>query len=121
MNPTALDLDLFAGMPRDGSEPVFREPWEAQVFAMAVYLNERGIFTWPEWTETLSRVIERAQAAGDIDFGDTYYRYWLLAFEALIAEKGLSSLSDLTTRKEEWRQAYLATQHGKPVKLRNGK
>ena len=28
--------DLFAGMPVDGDEPVFREPWEAHAFAMAV-------------------------------------------------------------------------------------
>lgn len=120
MNLTAPDLDLFAGMPRDGSDPVFREPWEAQVFAMVVCLNETGIFTWLEWTERLSRVIRRAQAAGESDFGDTYYRHWLTAFEALIAEKGLSPPSDLEARKKEWQQAYLATPHGEPVELRIG-
>ena len=71
MKLTAPDLDLFVGMPRDGSDPVFREPWEAQVFAMVVCLNETGIFTWLEWTERLSRVIQRSQAAGESDFGDT--------------------------------------------------
>ena len=48
MTSTPADLDLFAGMPRDGSEPVFREPWEAQAFAMAVRPHEAGVFTWPE-------------------------------------------------------------------------
>ena len=36
MTSTPPDLDLFAGIPSDGSEPVFREPCEAQAFAMAV-------------------------------------------------------------------------------------
>ena len=120
MKLTVSDLDLFAGMPRDCSEPIFQEPWEAQLFAMVVYLHEKGIFTWQEWTERLSRVSHRAQAAGDSDFGDTYYRHWLTAFEDLIAEKGLTPLSDLASRKKEWRQAYLATPHGEPVELRSG-
>ena len=91
MKLTVSDLDLFAGMPRDCSEPIFQEPWEAQLFAMVVYLHEKGIFTWQEWTERLSRVTHRAQAAGDSDFGDTYYRHWLTAFEDLIAEKNSTS------------------------------
>ena len=121
MTSTPPDLDLFAGMPRDGSEPVFREPWEAQAFAMAVRLHEAGVFTWPEWAAGLSRAIERAQASGDRDFGDTYYRHWLTALEELIAEKGVLDLSDLESRKEEWRNAYLATPHGQSIELRNGK
>ena len=52
---------------------------------------------------------------------DTYYRHWLTALEDLIAEKGVLDLSDLESRKEEWRNAYLATPHGEPIELRNGK
>ena len=121
MTSTPADLDLFAGMPRDGSEPVFREPWEAQAFAMAVRLHEADVFTWPEWAAGLSRAMERAQASGDRDFGDTYYRHWLTALEDLIAGKGVLDLSDLEGRMEEWRNAYLATPHGEPIELRNGK
>ena len=36
------------GVPRDADGPVFREPWEAQAFAMTLALYERGVFTWPE-------------------------------------------------------------------------
>ncbi len=60
------------GIPRDADGPVFREPWEAQAFAMAVALHERGVFTWPQWAATLAEEIKRAQAAGDPDAGDTY-------------------------------------------------
>src|ERR1700752_3498990 len=41
------------GVPRDEDGPVFREPWEARAFAMALALHEAGIFTWKEWTEAL--------------------------------------------------------------------
>jgi hypothetical protein len=38
-------------IPRDEDGPVFREPWEAEAFALAVSLNERGLFTWKEWAK----------------------------------------------------------------------
>ena len=109
--------DLFAGMPVDGDEPVFRESWEAHAFAMAVRLYEVGVFEWAEWTAALSSEIERAQAAGNPDLGDTYYLHWLNALERLAAEKNLVEVSELTMRKEAWRDAYLATPHGQPIEL----
>jgi len=114
---TAVDVDLFAGMPHDGNEPTFSAPWEAQAFAMAVRLHEAGVFEWSEWAAALSAEIERAQAIGDPDLGDTYYLHWLNALERLAAEKGLVELSELAARKEAWRDAYLATPHGQPVTL----
>ena len=69
------------GLPRDADGPVFRAPWEAQAFAMAVALHQRGLFTWPEWAAALAAEIKRAQAAGDPDSGDTYYQHWLCALE----------------------------------------
>src|ERR1700747_2476761 len=74
--------------PRDAEGPVFREPWEAQAFAMALTLHERGVFTWPEWAEALGAEIKRAQAAGDPDTGETYYQHWLATLERLVAAKG---------------------------------
>ena len=61
-----------APIPRaaDGA-PVFREPWEAQAFAMTLALHARGLFTWPEWAAALAAEIRRAQAAGDPDDGST--------------------------------------------------
>ena len=74
MNPPDLKFDPLAarrateavpGIPHDGHGPVFREPWEAQAFAMALALQQRGLFTWSEWAATLGAEIKRAQAAGD--------------------------------------------------------
>ena len=120
MSGSGLNINLFAGMPRDGREPVFSEPWEAHAFAMVVRLNEAGVFTWVEWASTLAAEIERAQADGDRYLGDTYYQHWLNALETLVARKGLLDLSDMARRKEEWRRAYLATPHGEPIELSQG-
>ena len=73
------------GVPRDEDGPVFREPWEARAFAMALALHEAGVFTWNEWAETLGAEIKRAQAGGDPDTGETYYQHWLATLERLVA------------------------------------
>ncbi len=54
-------------IPRDAEGPVFREPWEAQAFAMALALNERGLFTWivAEKGATDARTLARYRAAWD--------------------------------------------------------
>src|ERR1700689_534180 len=79
------------GIPRDDDGPVFREPWEAQAFAMALALHGRGLFSWTEWAAALAGQIRRAQASGDPDTGETYYRHWLATLERLVAEKGVAS------------------------------
>jgi len=69
---------------------VFQAPWEAQIFALVVQLGDRGFFTWKEWAETLGAVIREAQAGGDPDLGDTYYRHWVKSLERLMSERGLA-------------------------------
>jgi nitrile hydratase accessory protein len=112
----ALDLPALPDLPRDAAGPVFQEPWEAQAFAMALALHERGLFTWSEWAATLAQEIKAAQAAGDPDAGNTYYRHWLNALERLVAEK-VASRDALAHHREAWRQAAERTPHGQPIKL----
>jgi nitrile hydratase accessory protein len=104
-------------IPCDAEGPVFREPWEAQAFAMALALHERGLFTWPEWAARLGSEIKRAQTAGDPDLGDTYYRHWLATLEALIAEKGVTDTANLTRYARAWERAAARTPHGTPIEL----
>jgi len=111
-----IPLDLPA-IPRDAEGPVFRAPWEAQAFAMAVTLHEAGYFTWSEWAEHLAGEIKRAQARGDPDLGTTYYEHWLAALERIVAEKGLIAADELARRKAEWEAAARATPPGKPIEL----
>jgi nitrile hydratase accessory protein len=105
------------GIPRDEDGPVFREPWEAQAFALALALHARGLFTWSEWTATLADQIKRAQAAGDPDTGETYYRHWLATLERLVAAKGVASSETLHRYRDAWDRACDRTPHGTPIEL----
>jgi nitrile hydratase accessory protein len=105
-------------IPRDSDGPVFREPWEAEAFAMTLALHERGVFTWAEWATALSAEIKRAQSEGDPDTGETYYLHWLAALEKLVAEKGLASQQMLHRYRDAWDHACDRTPHGQPIELR---
>jgi nitrile hydratase accessory protein len=109
---------VLKDMPRDDDGPVFREPWEAQAFAMALTLHERGLFTWNEWAAALADEIKRAQAAGDPDTGDTYYRHWLATLEGLIASKGVATFETQHRYRDAWDHAADRTPHGTPIELR---
>ena len=110
--------EISPGMPRDDNGPIFREPWEAQAFAMTLALHERGLFTWPEWSDALGEEIKRAQAAGDPDTGDTYYRHWLAALERLVAQKGLANRDTMARYRDAWDRAADRTPHGQPIELK---
>jgi nitrile hydratase accessory protein len=114
------DLDALPAIPRDAEGPVFRAPWEAQAFAMAVMLNERGHFTWTEWAARLADEIAAAGARGEHDDGRRYYEYWLAALEKLVADKRLVLADELRARKDAWEQAAAATPHGQPIVLDRG-
>ena len=105
------------GLPRDDSGPVFGAPWQAQAFALALALHERGVFTWPEWAAALTDAIRRAQAQGDPDHGDTYYRHWLDALEQLVISKGLADAGRLHALEHAWEAAAARTPHGLPIEL----
>ena len=105
-------------LPRDDDGPVFREPWEAQAFAMALSLYDRGVFTWTEWAAALADEIKIAQADGDPDTGTTYYRHWLATLEKLVAAKGVTTAATLHRYRHAWDHAADRTPHGKPIELR---
>ena len=104
-------------IPNDGGAPVFEQPWQAQAFAMALSLNQKGLFTWREWAETLGDEIQKARAAGDDDDGSTYYNHWLATLERLVEEKGLSSLEMLDRHARAWGRAADRTPHGASIIL----
>ena len=105
------------GIPRDAQGPVFREPWEARAFAMALALHDRGLFGWSEWAATLGEEIRRDQAAGDPDTGETYYRHWLAALERMVTAKGLTTPEALARYCDAWDHAADRTPHGAPIEL----
>jgi nitrile hydratase accessory protein len=114
---TRRATDAVPSVPRDAEGPVFREPWEAQAFAMALGLHARGLFTWPEWAAMLAEEIKRAQAAGDPDTGETYYRHWLNTLERMVAAKGVANAQALDRYRNAWAHAAERTPHGTPIEL----
>ena len=87
-------------------EPVFAAPWEAQAFALAVSLSERGLFTWSEWTEAVAAAPE-----------DGYYERWLATLERLVTEKGVTDDESLARYRHAWAHAAERTPHGTPIEL----
>lgn len=110
--------EAIPSIPCGAEGPVFREPWEAQAFAMALALYDRGLFTWTEWAATLGAEIKRAQSLGDPDTGETYYTHWLNALEHLVSEKGLTDRAMLARYHDAWDRAADRTPHGTPIELR---
>lgn len=111
-------VEAVPSIPRDAEGPVFREPWEAQAFAMTLALYDRGLFKWPEWAAMLGAEIKRARERGDPDTGETYYHHWLAALERMVAEKGVTDAHTLTRYHDAWDHAADRTPHGTPIELR---
>ena len=110
-----MNLDI----PRDDGGPVFKAPWEAHAFGLAVKLHERGVFSWKEWADALAAVIREAGEAGDSDRGDTYYLHWVKALERLVIGRGLADeamLAALADAVEEEGEHRRDQQLGRPVK-----
>lgn len=93
----------------------FAAPWEAQVFALVVSLQEAGLFTWSEWAAALGRTI---RPAGEGEQAADYGR-WLATLEGILAEKGIADPSRLNSRTAAWLRAAQATPHGQPILLAN--
>ena len=92
-------------------DPVFAEPWEAEAFALAVALHERGLFSWAEWSAALAEEIRRAPH-------ESYYRQWLGALERLVTEQRMTDTETLERYAEAWGRAAERTPHGTPIELR---
>jgi nitrile hydratase accessory protein len=113
----SLGRNTELSVPRNSEGPVFHAPWEAEAFALAVSLNERGLFTWKEWAATLGDEIKKAQAAGDPDTGETYYQHWLATLERILADKGVVDGDVLARTRHAWQRACARTPHGRPIAL----
>lgn len=112
----AKALAASPAIPRDSDGPVFAEPWQAEAFALALALHERGIFAWTEWSERLGRQLREREAAG-LEGGNDYYLAWLAALEELLAERRIVAADERLARAQAWQRAAEATPHGQPIVL----
>jgi len=117
MNPP--DLQRSPGLRIDEGGPVFRAPWEAHAFGLALALYERGAFTWQEWAATLGAEIAAATevTSDGRDDGSRYYEHWLAALERLVTDKRLATARELLAYRQAWDHAARSTPHGKPIVL----
>jgi len=98
-------------------EPVFSEPWHAQVFALTVFLNEAGHFGWPDWATRFSQTLAAHGLEKELDGGDDYFHAWLATLEVLLADLAHAAPQDVEKFRAAWETAYLSTPHGDPVRL----
>jgi nitrile hydratase accessory protein len=114
------DETRVAPLQRMDGEPVFDEPWQASVLAMADTLIARGVITARDWSAALGAALKEAEASGAADNSDTYYRSALKALERVVAARGGISASAVSAKRDAWEAAYLSTPHGQPVTLKDG-
>ncbi len=110
--------DAVPSIPRDTEGPVFREPWEAQAFAMALALHERGLFTWPEWAATLADEIKRAQAPAIPTPARPITGTGSTRSNASSPRRASPDPATLARYRDAWDHAADRTPHGEPIELR---
>ncbi len=98
-------------------EPVFEEPWHAQVFALTVALNEAGYFDWPDWAARFSVTLKAHGLTRELNGGADYFTAWLETLEAMLADLSLAAPEAVADMRAAWERAYLSTPHGAPVHL----
>ncbi len=105
-------------------EQAFAAPWHAEVFALAVHLNEAGHFCWAEWSRRFGQNLAGTRsnmASGDggqgLDGSEDYYQIWLQTLIEIMQEKGIVDLEMLDALEAQWIDAYTQTPHGHPVTL----
>jgi nitrile hydratase accessory protein len=97
---------LDALVAEGGTNPVFRAPWQARAFAVAVALSEAGAYEWSTFQERLAAEIERSEGPAVPADGETseetYYRQWIAALERLLLADGVLADDELTERVREF-------------------
>lgn len=110
-------LKEVISIPREDHEPIFRQPWEAEVFAITLSLHEQGLFSWKEWSKALAHTTKRANEPTFIDTEDSYYKRWLDTLENLIISKQIANRERLHALFVAWRNAAHSTPHGQSIEI----
>jgi nitrile hydratase accessory protein len=95
------DLEGPLAAPRSNGELVFEEPWESDVFAVGLALEEAGVYTREEFRRQLIAEIS-AWEAEDLDRRPAwrYYEHWYAAVTALLRARGVVADEELHRRED---------------------
>ena len=116
---SAIQEEALPPLPRKRGEPVFQDSWEAEAYAMGNILVKSGLVSCRQWMDLMADAIQKAQAAGDPDTGDTYYHHWCAALESLCFQRGLISPEAYQDLLVLWAQAIANTPHGVSLSIHN--
>ena len=94
----------------------FEKPWHGQIFAITVSLSENKVFEWSEFSKALADQIKIDKTKKQ-NGGDDYFFSWIKALENLIIKKDIVDKPNLNIIKQKWKDAFLTTPHGHPVKI----
>jgi nitrile hydratase accessory protein len=110
-----LSEDALPELQTDANEPVFKAPWQARAFAIAVVLSnyEEGVYTWDDFQGNLVDEVQSAANAAeppdeanlgaDIAWSEaTYYERWLDALEQVLLEEGVVDPDEMRHRVREF-------------------
>jgi nitrile hydratase accessory protein len=98
-NRYIADMEGQLAIPRKNGEPVFTAPWEARAFGMAVVLNEKQVYAWRQFSQSLATEIAHAEQHG---VHSSYYERWYAALEKLVTAAGLVTPEEIETRTAEY-------------------
>ena len=88
----------------------FEAPWQAQLFALTVALNEAGHFTWPDRAAAFGPRVQTVEA-------DRYWEVWSEALVALLEKRGIAAADEVHAMTRRWQDAARATPHGQAIEL----
>lgn len=83
---------------------------------MTVHLHQNGVFTWGEWTASLSAELHKPDRAAD---GSDYFDCWVEALSDLLVKNGIAETEEILHLQACWKRAAEATPHGMPIVLEN--
>jgi len=88
----------------------FEEPWQAQLFALTLAMNEAGHFSWSEWAAVFGPRVQKASA-------ERYWSIWAEALVVLLEKRGVTTREGVEALREKWQIAAEHTPHGEPIVL----
>lgn len=87
--PDIAEMNGAHALPRKSGELVFHDEWERRAFALAVSLAEQGEFEWSAFQQQLIKAVAEAEGDDPLHPSRGYYESWLVALEAVLAERRL--------------------------------
>jgi nitrile hydratase subunit beta len=96
----------FGRVVVEENEPVFHEPWEGRVLAIALLVRSAGLAN----VDAFRHAIERMDPADYLTLG--YYGRWLDALERLLVEAGVLRPGELPERQRQVRGAERQVESG---------